>query len=398
MIDTWSAYEASLHRRWWTWFRDDALPLWRQRGFAQAPCLAVERLDLASRPDRAAPLRVRTQARQIYTFAHAAQLGVDDEGATLVAPVLEALARHAYAPDGAPGWVHVLHPDGTIADATRDLYDHAFVLLMLGHAHAARVNPMAKAWLERTLQDVDRLFHAPHGGYAETAAGTLPRRQNPHMHLFEALLALFEQSGDSRFLARAGELYGLFRTRFVDEATGSLREHFALDWGLLPNGRSDVLEPGHHMEWVWLLRRYERLTGRPVEPLASALLARGERLGLHPRSQGFVVDETDGRGHVRADSRRLWSQTEYLKALVVQGRATADPALYARAATLTERLFQTYLAGVPAGAWRDRFTVAGELAVDHVPASTLYHLFGVLAELEHGRKQAGAAPETGPRG
>lgn len=74
-------------------------------------------------------------------------------------------------------------------------------------------------------------------------------------------------------------------------------------------------------------------------------------------------------------------QTEYLKALVVEARARQDVGLADEARAVSERLFATYLAETPPGTWRDRFTLAGAPAVDHIPASTLYHLFGVFAEL-----------------
>lgn len=374
--------ERRLAATWRTWFHDTALPFWRTHGWTSGRPLALERLGLDGSPDLEAPLRVRTQARQIYTFAHAALLGVDPKGARFVAPNLEALARRAHGLDGSPGWVHILDAGGGVLDARRDLYDHAFLILMLGHAQAAGVVPEAGTWLEQTLVEVDELFQTTHGGYAETSLGGTPRRQNPHMHFFEAMLALFELTAEPRFIARAAEIFALCRTRWFDEGSGSLREFFAEDWSLLPDGESDVLEPGHHMEWVWLLRRYERLTGRPVGAMADALFARGEWLGLRPESGGFVVDETGVDGRPRRNSRRLWSQTEYLKALIVQARAHRAEALYARAAELSERLFATYLAGIPAGGWRDRFTIDGEPKVDHIPASTLYHLFAVLAELE----------------
>ena len=201
------------------------------------------------------------------------------------------------------------------------------------------------------------------------------------MHLFEALLALFEATGEARFLARAGELFGLFRTRFFDEERSVVREFFAADWTLLADHGGDAIEPGHLMEWVWLLRRYERLTRTPVGPLADRLFAQGESLGLDPAADGCLADVVDLDGRPLADSRRLWPQTEYLKALLVQARATGAPDLLHRAERLSDRLFAEYLAGVPAGAWRDRFTLAGAPLADHVPASTLYHLIGVLAEL-----------------
>ena len=31
----------------------------------------------------------------------------------------------------------------------------------------------------------------------------------------------------------------------------------------------EIVEPGHHYEWVWLLHEYARLTGEPIHPLVS---------------------------------------------------------------------------------------------------------------------------------
>jgi mannose/cellobiose epimerase-like protein (N-acyl-D-glucosamine 2-epimerase family) len=372
--------EAALLARWRGWFEQEALPFWLARGF-RADGLAVEQLDLDGTPDPSPPLRVRSQARQVYVFAQATRLGLLEAGAAQAASTLRALERAAHGPDGRPGWVHVLTPEGGVADGRRDLYDHAFVLLMLAEARASLGDGPWIGWLEQALIELDTLFPAGHGGYGETDTGGLPRRQNPHMHLFEALLAAFEATGEACFLARAGEIFGLFRTRFFDEPEGVLREFFAADWALLPDGASDAIEPGHLMEWVWLLRRYERLSHRPVAPLAARLFERGEALGRLPAAGGCLADVVDLGGRPLADSRRLWPQTEYLKALVVEGRATGDAALLARATALSDRIFDEYLAGVPAGAWQDRFELSGRPVVTTVPASTFYHLLGVLAEL-----------------
>jgi len=132
---------------------------------------------------------------------------------------------------------------------------------------------------------------------------------------------------------------------------------------------------------VWLLRRYQRFGRRPVDGLCAVLLARARSLGL--TADGFLVDEVQLDTDERTDSRRLWVQTEYLKAILVQA-ASADPeGLWPLAAALSGALFTTYLADVPSGAWRDRFTSReGRLAVDHIPASTFYHLIGVVTELQ----------------
>lgn len=381
-----TAILAPVTAHWRGWFADSVLPFWAAQGRSPATGLFLERLHLDGRPDGAADLRVRTQARQIYTFAHAHLCGLAPDGLAVARPALLALARRAWRPDGRPGWVHVLDAAGAPSDTRRDTYDHAFVLLMLAYYLKASGEAFVRPWLETTLAEIDRLFATAHGGYAESDAGELPRRQNPHMHLFEAFTALYEATGEARFLARAGALFGLFRTRFLDEAVGMVREFFTADWCLLPDGASDQIEPGHLAEWVWLLRRYAAHSGEPVDDLCVTLLAAARRLG--ETSEGFLVDATDPARVPLADSRRLWPQTEFLKALVVEARARADATLAADAAALSDRLFMTYLADTPAGTWRDRFTLGGALAVDHIPASSLYHLFGVFAELD----RDGASP------
>ena len=67
------------------------------------------------RADRLAPRRVFVQARQIYCFAKAAQMGWYPEGREIALKGLEHLLTKAKAPDGRPGFVHTLTPDGARA-------------------------------------------------------------------------------------------------------------------------------------------------------------------------------------------------------------------------------------------------------------------------------------------
>lgn len=372
-------------RRYVAWLRDDAFPAWRRVGFDTANGLFFEKLTLAGRPDRTADLRLRTHMRQVYCFAHGAALGLVPaaDGTALAARALEAITATAWSPDGRPGWIQRLHQDGTVADDHRDLYDHAFALLALGHVFAVTSDPRCETLIAATLSAIDRTLAAPHGGWAESDRHELPRRQNPHMHLFEASLALYEITGDAAHRARADAIFDLFRQHFYDKRYRVLREYFGLDWRLGPEFRSNRLEPGHMAEWVWLLRRYarsapERAEEADVSGLADALLRSAERLGLHG---GFLVDETDLAGRSTVDGRRLWPQTEHIKAHLVQWEATGREAHLIRAGEIVTRLFDTYLAGPKAGLWYDRFTLDGRIAVDHVPASILYHLLVPAAEM-----------------
>lgn len=108
---------------------DQSLPLWSTSGWDPGCGGFVDRLDKDGTADRAAPRRVFVQARQIYCYARAAQMGWYPEGRAIALKGLEYLLGQAKAPDGRPGFVHRLTPDGAVLDARRDAYDHAFILL-----------------------------------------------------------------------------------------------------------------------------------------------------------------------------------------------------------------------------------------------------------------------------
>ena len=135
------------------------------------------------------------------------------------------------------------------------------MLFRSGLAWALRLgpDPRLEAAIAATLAVVDGPFADPvHGGCWDA----LPRpdalrRQNPHMHLFEALLALHETTGRADLLDRARALHALAVTRFLDPATGALREYYDDAWRVHPAPGAGRVEPGHLFEWAWLLRRYE---------------------------------------------------------------------------------------------------------------------------------------------
>jgi mannose-6-phosphate isomerase len=57
-----------------------------------------------------------------------------------------------------------------------------------------------------------------------------------------------------------------------------------------------------------------------------------------------------------------------------------EAALAAERALLA--LLRHYLAGPIAGGWIDKFDAQGRPSVEHIPASTFYHLFCAIAEAD----------------
>ncbi len=362
------------YERFRDWILRSALPFWADRGVDPAGAGFEEHLTVAGERDTVAFKRIRVQARQIYVYSHAARLGW--------APGLE-IARRGYdflmasgrRADG--GWPSRLDRRGAVIDDTAELYDIAFVLFALAwYARASgSAAPIAEA--HRTLDWLDAHMANPHGGYHNSLPRRdEPREQNPHMHLLEAALALYETSGEARFLDLARDLVGLFRDHIFDPATGALGEFFADDWRIASGADGARLEPGHHYEWVWLLSRFEAAAGEDLSGERRALFNLAQSLGLDPRT-GLVLDAIGRDGEVLKDSFRLWPQAEAIKAQMVMPDERPAEAAERR----LEVLFGRFLARSPAGAWHDHLDAEGRPRSTTMPASSFYHLFMAFAEM-----------------
>lgn len=362
------------------WVVETVLPFWQDRALDTRTGLFYEKLNFDGTPDRKADIRTRTHMRQVYVFAHSAVLGAlpRDHALAVATEAADTLHAKAWSPDRRPGWVHRLSPAGIVTDGKRDLYDHAFVLHGLAWLAKATGEKRYFTWIDQTLSAIDAVMAAPGGGWAESDAHELPRRQNPHMHMLEACLALHETTGEARHLARAAEVVSLFRSRFFDESIRTLREFFDAGWQLNDALGADRLEPGHMMEWVWLLRRYERVSRQPVQRLTTALFSSAERIGMDKAS--FLLDEVDPAGTPTSDGRRLWPQTEYLKACLVEAEMQGNAAYRVMCDAMAARIMAHYAQSELRGLWIDRFDLTGKVAVDHVPASIVYHLLAPVVE------------------
>ncbi len=351
------------------WLFGQALPLWAQAGI-DAEGRFFEKLDFGGRPITNLPRRTRVQARQVYAFAEAASLGWA-EGEAVARRALDVLIRDYRRDDGL--WIRATDDAGAVIDATPDLYDLAFVLFALAAAHRVLKDDRARPLALATLAAVETHMADPvHGGWQEALPPVLPRRQNPHMHMLEALLAWQGIAPDPAFEAAARRVLDLFAARFFDREHLMLGEYFTADWTIAPGGAGQVVEPGHHMEWIWLLDQARRLGLDGHERQAQALFASALTNGVN--AQGLMVREIDRIGVVRDGGCRLWAQTEAIRTLLLRGQTD-------RALTLTDRLFATHLATATPGLWIDNFDAEGAAEDADAPASSLYHLMAAFSAL-----------------
>ena len=375
---------ASIHASLREWMFGAALPFWAEFGVDAPETGFRESLALDGSPFGAPFKRVRVQARQVYVFCQAERMGWAG-GLDVARRGYDFLLGHGRLPGG--GWAKLLAAKGGVLDSNADLYDLAFVVLAL--AWFARVSgevePLRLA--HETVEWVWIALAAPEGGFENALppdAG--PRQQNPHMHLFEALLALQETAPSMVTEQRVGTLLQLFRHYFFDPQSGTLGEFFDRGLRPAPGTAGQVVEPGHQYEWVWLLHEYSRLFGTELAGEANRLYAFANLHG--PLPSGLLLNAVDRQGRPLDRGSRLWPITEAIRAHIVMGerRGGLDEVRIGQCADVLQRHF---LSWTPRGTWIDTRDAEGRDAIGRVPASSLYHIMGAFAELDRVVRQPG---------
>ena len=209
------------------WAVEAALPLWAGAGFDRLRGRFQERLTLEGRPIVDVPIRLMVQGRQIYAFGVAKRRHLHPGALDLVEQAYATMVHQYHRADGRDGWVFAVNSNGTVANGTRDLYAHAFALLGIASFVEATGKQEALTVADDTLTYLDTTMRAGHGGYVDAIPPhDALRRQNPHMHLFEGLLALWRVSAERRYLLRAEEIFELFRKSFFQAGNGVLGEYY----------------------------------------------------------------------------------------------------------------------------------------------------------------------------
>jgi mannose-6-phosphate isomerase len=288
-----------------------------------------------------------------------------------------AMKHHWYRADGKDGWVFSIDAEGRVADARRDLYAHAFIIYAAAWLYRLTGDAECLTTADDTLAAIDSLFAAEGGGYvSEVGKSGDERQQNPHMHLLEAVLLLFEAGGRAQDLARADVLVQMFSDRLRSATSGTVLEQFDTQWRPVKPAGQNPVEPGHQFEWIWLLREYERLAGKPqdaaVRVLRDFALAHGCDIGA-----GRVYNVVLESGPVVAADSRTWPHTEALRALLLE-RARGNYNDEAFLTALLSRLRDVHLPDRLAGGWHDKVDIHDAPLGGPMPASTLYHAAGAV--------------------
>lgn len=364
------------------WLTRDALPFWAENGPDLQYGGFIEELSFAGEDAALPHKRVRVTCRQMYVFAHAAINGWTD-GVPLIARAAEYLSEKAWLGDN-QGFARRLTREGAPLDPTPDLYEHAFALFAFSWGYHATKDSAYRDWAFKTFGWIEDNFRdAQDAGFWHHLPPSGDRLQNPHMHLLEACLVAYEAFQETRFRDIALEVASLFKARFFNPHTGTLGEYFDHNWSLVSGDKGHLTEPGHQLEWVWILNKCTSLFNFDATEEASAMFEFSENYGLN--GYGAVKNSITDTGAPIDAGSRTWPNTERLKAAAARhGKAGFDgsPIIEATGRLLLDRyLSSSNTISIPRGAWIDAFDEHGAVTAQRIPASTFYHLYLAFCEI-----------------
>ena len=366
------------------WLAEDMLPLWSTTGIDFVTGAFFESLSDSAEPIYGAR-RALVQARQIYTFSEALNLGLMDRAQVkmIIRRGVDFLIKNYRLPSGA--FIHSVDSKGHPHELQNELYTQAFVLFSLARAFPILEDSEVKKIAKDLLFYLKENRKNKKGGYSEFKANATVFQSNPHMHLFEAALEWLKVDSDPEWKTLAAELFELCTQHFITKPLNFLAEHFNADWKpVLLNRNSHsvfIFEPGHHYEWAWLFLQYEKLSSVPSGKIPQQLFELAEKYGID-RKTNLAVDEVRSDFKIEKASSRFWPQCERIKAAVELGlKMPANEQIdYANASDEAMTALFTYFETPRKGLWFDTFSADGVFTSQAAKASSGYHIINAISE------------------
>ena len=322
----------------------DILPYWYEHALDRECGGYIPQLDRRWRVTDPSRKDIVPTTRLIYNFCQGRLLDGPAWCAEAARVGLDFFLAHFWDKEFG-GWYWQVSREGEPREDYKATYGQAFAILALSEfrrafgsttrpgssqAELAQVADEALRMARRTFDLLEeRVYDPVHGGYRERfqrdwSEPDPMRTQNSQMHLVEALLALFEASGEERYLNRAVALCHLMNGKLFDQEQGCLPEFFRDDWSDFPEQQGDPVEPGHQMEWAWLLLRTYAYRPEPVFlDRAKQMVDFALRFGWDAEFGGFVTT-LSRRGEVRNPAKSFWQQCEGVMAPLWLWSQTGD--------------------------------------------------------------------------
>ena len=164
------------------------------------------------------PHRLFAQARHVFSYCELGRLGWNGPWRRMVEANIDYLVARGRRADGF--YITCFDDRGDVLGECVDLYDQAFMLLALGYAGRALERSDLFATAEALDYALEARWRLAHGGYYEGEIVMCPPyRQNPHMHLLESFIALYDATRNLRWRRDAEHIGRLCAASFLHPET-----------------------------------------------------------------------------------------------------------------------------------------------------------------------------------
>lgn len=269
-----------------------------------------------------------------------------------------------------------------VVHAHKHLYGQAFGLYALAEYARALQDAQALAAARRLFDLIEQKAHdREHGGYREFFArdwGPAPadarpylggtadlKLMNTHLHLMEALAALYRADPAPVVATRLAELVTIQSNTVVRKAVGACTDQYLGDWTPKLDAAAARASYGHDLENIWLLADAMDALGLSPSPLTDLfrqLFAYSLANGYDKANGGFY-DSGPLRQPADRRDKIWWVQAEALVSALTMYRLTGD-AQYARVYLETWAFTNTAQTDWTAGEWHPTVSADGRARGD----------------------------------
>lgn len=263
-------------------------------------------------------VNLTSQARLVYVYATAYKLSGDEEFIKALRNAADFMLNQMRRSDEA-GWYKSVDRDGAPLNKSVHTYGYSFAIFAMANAYSVTKD---SRYLENSISTwksnvwpglrAAREWYKS-GRFTDSPSGK-SWSQNPFMHLFEALLELFEVTGSRAVWEDVEAMAKFLQEKLMQKPCGCLPEWYvAANFSPL-DGDETRMYLGHQVEWAFLLSRAVDLgLAHHYLDTANSLLNFALERGFNRENGGLQATSTmDGKEGNK--SYWWWAQAELMRA------------------------------------------------------------------------------------
>lgn len=261
-------------------------------------------------------IELYSQARQVYLFAKGYDVTQEQKYLQATIASAEFMLRYMFDATTSNWYSSVNRQDTTIHFAPKE-YGTSFALFAMAHVYRITedkryLDTALKTWMLGDISIGLTLAKQAKANNLEQDQHTATWSINPLMHLFEALLALYDVSS-SQVIWQDIEAIANFVTNDLLQPQGYLAEYYHHTNTPLPLSEGGYVELGHQIEWAYLLHTAvdKGLSGE-FRNTANILYKYAMKTGWNEQS-GSLAGRSDYEGKITQPEPVWWAQAELLR-------------------------------------------------------------------------------------